>query len=153
MIKPKVIMIWITDKHRLPILIWPSYDSLETFMKIIDKPELIGAKANYVSLDVKYWMDNKNQYLVSKIAGYINLVEGNFGAAVFSHELQHFINDWIHYNGLCVRNDNEQICYLVSDIQYGFWSCWLKKESVPKKNMVRFNSNKHMPDFTPSQIS
>ena len=55
--------------------------------------------------------------------GEIHLVEEEFGAGLFAHELQHFILHWIHEYGL-LSQDKEGICLMAGGVTAKFWNWW-----------------------------
>ncbi len=59
--------------------------------------------------------------------GEIHLVEGEFGAGLFAHELQHFILHWIHEYGL-LDLDKEDICLMAGGVTNKFWT-WFHPRS------------------------
>ena len=72
----------------------------------------------------KVWKFRDNE-LVNRKLGEIHLVNGEFGAGVFAHELQHFLVDWIKAmkwtRGL-LKKYWEDIAYMAGDLTTEFWN-------------------------------
>ena len=87
------------DKAYLDIFIWPDVVSMREFTQ------------------------QSGKCMACYNAGEIHLVEGEFGAGIFAHELQHFIQDWISKNDLDPMNGSwEEIAYLAGDMTTDFWN-------------------------------
>ncbi len=95
-------------------------------------------------LDVFIWSDvismreftlQQGECLACYTEGEIHLVEGEFGAGIFAHELQHFIQDWICTNELNPMEDEwEDIAYLAGHLTSQFWNWFYDNFELEKEN-------------------
>ena len=60
--------------------------------------------------------------IAEREVGQIYLVANRFGAGVFAHELQHFLQHWIEINGWDpVGSEWETVAHLAGDMTARFW--------------------------------
>ena len=108
----------IRDKQYLHVYIWESNQAMHDNHDVGYDGDFAAA---YCGMAYKINADT-GELRTGKKFGEIHLVNGNFGAGVFAHELQHFVMDWIDIYGI---EDNpawiETICGMVGDMTNKFW--------------------------------
>ncbi len=122
------------EKYRILMFIWPTFKGMQKFtdtkkdtLAYFCYPEIIVHEGEIVEGDVAYF----------------HFVEDEFGAGIFAHELQHFIQIWIEINELWPlvvdqEKDNwENIAYLAGDITTAFWKSFLRNEKENRNGVSR----------------
>ena len=106
----------VNDYHRLRIFVWPDIDTLQRATR---DP---GAGAKWERPEIRIWYgDDGTVRIVNRIIGRLHFYVNGFGAGVFAHELQHFIQDWIELKGIDVASP-EAVPTLVQELTTAFWT-------------------------------
>lgn len=64
----------------------------------------------------------KNKCLVTRKLGEIHFYVGQMGVGIVSHEIQHFLSDWVEAWGWdCTGENFEDIAYLAGSLNTQFW--------------------------------
>ena len=103
----------IDEKYILSVFIWPDVEKMRKFTEVEGDHHGFFAQPEIVV---------KNGKVNGGDVGYIHLVNDEFGAGIFAHELQHFMQTWIMVNDYDpVGNDWEDVAYLAGYLTKEFW--------------------------------
>ena len=109
----------VDSRHRILVYVWPTLDGL--------RKSYHGAGDDGYNTDrlLAYWRSKRLRItargrIVNKVVGAIHLPLGKFGAGIFAHELQHFVDFW----GSCKvgKTDNEYLPTIAGDMRSEFWA-------------------------------
>lgn len=106
----------VDGEHTLRVCIWPDIDALQA---ATGKPD---AEAYWEAPAMRLWVGADGETTVlTEAVGTLHFYNNGFGAGVFAHELQHFIQDWISIGGIDT-NDPEAAPTLTGDLTNKFWA-------------------------------
>ena len=97
--------------HVLRVFVWPDIESLQRATGYDD------AGACWKSPEIV----TRDDEIVTRLVGSLHFYNNGFGAGVFAHELQHFIQDWISIGGID-DTDSEAVPTLTGNLTATFWS-------------------------------
>lgn len=130
MIKPiAVCHLRVSYRHRLIVNIWPTKKSMLSYANSQKNGRLgKSTEAFFRNPRIRVHVFRNGRVLViNRIVGEINLVVNRFGAGIFAHELQHFLQSWyINTNMDLLGADWEPAAYLAGDLTRDFW-VWFYK--------------------------
>jgi hypothetical protein len=120
----------VDDYHLVKFMIWPDIDSLQ---EATGQPD---AGGYWESPEIRIHVDKDGSVtVINKVVSTIHLYIKGFGAGVFAHELQHFIQFWISL-GVISKEDEEAIPNLAMSLTSDFWNWFydtFKEEKSGKK--------------------
>lgn len=112
--KPTVKRFYFDGDRFIRVFIWPTIDEMR---KAVVQDDIFGYwHGNDVRIDYKDIYHEPT--ILTKHAGDIHLYKDGYGAGVFAHELQHFIQSWYSIIG---EGDNEFWPTIAGEITSKFW--------------------------------
>ncbi len=101
----------VDGSHYLRVFVWPDIATLQKATGYDD------AGACWKSPEIAI----RDGEIVTRLVGNLHFYNDGFGAGVFAHELQHFIQDWITIGGID-DTDDEAVPTLAGDLTKAFWT-------------------------------
>lgn len=119
-------------EYRLPVLIFPSLEEMFAHGTRVGVENSEKTRGLFVGLNHRVGVEDDDPAIISRSIGHICLVEGEFGAGIFAHELQHFLSNWADSACWDVTGDNfEDIAYLAGDLTNDFWTKYYEWKGAP----------------------
>ena len=114
----------IRGRHYLEVVVWPDHATLQ---EATGHPD---ATAYWDAPVTRIWVgaDGKTEIKTRRV-GTLHFYNDGFGAGVFAHELQHFIQDWIEVGGIDTT-DPEAVPTLAGDLTNKFWNWFYENFAV-----------------------
>jgi hypothetical protein len=111
----------IDSRHKLAVYVWPTVARLRKAWRDSDHSDATGTLAFWRSKRIRI---SARGSVVSELIGSIHLPLGKFGAGIFAHELQHFMDFW----SSCVSGrDNEYLPGIAGRMTSEFWRKYYKR--------------------------
>ena len=114
----------------LTCYVWDGFGEMRAYL-VGKEPDFWGdTVACYLGCGWRFTGDGD---LISRKLGELHFVNGEFGAGIFAHELQHFLTNWVvllEWEKDLLKERFEEIAYLAGDLTREFWECFYKRFAV-----------------------